>query len=205
VVVQRFNSGSSYEVVEEFNSVKQGYATVSEYTDKFEDKMANYRKENPDVKEAYYIKCYINGLRGEIKHYMKPLKPSTLYEAVVYAKDMEKGMLATAQSHNKRLLSATGNNKQGFSGQFQSKPKFSSDPITATPGQKKEQEPTGSKPEAKFTEPGMCKYCGQKWFFGHRCQQFRRLNLMAAEETNDSEEEQFHDTLPEETPESSPP
>jgi hypothetical protein len=112
VVVQRFNSGSSYEVVEEFNSVKQGYATVSEYTDKFEDKMANYRKENPDVKEAYYIKCYINGLRGEIKHYMKPLKPSTLYEAVVYAKDMEKGMLATAQSHNKRLSSATGNNKQ---------------------------------------------------------------------------------------------
>jgi hypothetical protein len=51
----------------------------------------------------------------------------------------------------------------------------------------------------------MCKYCGQKWFFGHRCQQFKRLNLMAAEETNDSEEEQFHDTLPEETPESSPP
>jgi hypothetical protein len=43
VVVQRFNSGSSYEVVEEFNSVKQGYATVSEYTDKFEDKVANYR------------------------------------------------------------------------------------------------------------------------------------------------------------------
>jgi hypothetical protein len=31
---------------------------------------------------------------------MKPLKPANLYEAVVYAKDMEKGMLATAQSHN---------------------------------------------------------------------------------------------------------
>jgi hypothetical protein len=50
--------------VEEFNSVKQGYTIVSECTDKFEDKMANYKKENPDVKEAYYIKCYINGLRG---------------------------------------------------------------------------------------------------------------------------------------------
>jgi hypothetical protein len=50
VVVQRFNSGSSYEVVEEFNSVKHGYTIVSEYTDKFEDKMANYRKGNPDVK-----------------------------------------------------------------------------------------------------------------------------------------------------------
>jgi hypothetical protein len=101
--------------VEEFNSVKQGYTSVSEYTDKFEDKMANYRKENPDVKEPYYIKCYINGLRGEIKHYMKPLKPANLYEAVVYAKDMEKGMLATAQSHNRRLTSA-GGSKSGFSG-----------------------------------------------------------------------------------------
>jgi hypothetical protein len=129
-VVQRFNSGSSYEVVEEFNSVKQGYSSVSEYTDKFEDKMANYRKENPKVKEAYYIKCDINGLRGEIKHYMKPLKP------------------------------------------------------------------------AKFNEPGVCKYCGQKWFFGHRCQQYKCLNLMAAEETIESEDEQFHDTSPEEPPDS---
>ena len=68
VVVRRFSTSSSYEAVEEFNSIKQGYNTVVEYTDKFEDKMANYRKENPDVREAYYVKCYINGLRGEIKH-----------------------------------------------------------------------------------------------------------------------------------------
>jgi deoxyribodipyrimidine photolyase len=118
VVLQRFNSSSSYEAVEEFNSVRKGYSSVSEYTDKFEDKMANYRKENPEVKEAYYIKCYVNGLRGEIKHYMEPLKPATLSEAVVYAKDMEKGMLATAQSHNKRLASAFIGSKPGFSRQF---------------------------------------------------------------------------------------
>jgi hypothetical protein len=133
---------------------------------------------------------------------MKPLKPATLYEVVVYAKDMEKGMLATAQSHNRRLTLAYGNNKTGFSGQFQSKPRFSSDLPTTSPGQKKEHEPPKPKPEAKFTEPGACKYCGQKWFFGHRYQQFKHLNLMAAEESIDSEEEQFHDTLPEETTES---
>jgi hypothetical protein len=166
--------------------------------------MANYRKENPDVKEPYYIKCYINGLRGEIKHYMKPLKPANLYEAVVYAKDMEKGMLATAQSHNRRLTSA-GGSKSGFSGQYQQskRPPLESAPVV--PVQKKETELAKPRPEVKFNEPGVCKYCGQKWFFGHRCQQFKRLNLMATEENNDSEEEQFHDTTPEENTENSSP
>jgi hypothetical protein len=83
--------------------------------------MANYRKENPEVKEAYYIKCYINGLRGKIKHYMKPLKPANLYEVVVYAKDKEKGMLATAQSHTCQLNAASGNTNPGFGSPFQSK------------------------------------------------------------------------------------
>ena len=91
-VIQRFSTTSSYEAVEDFNSVKQGYGTVSDYTDKFEYRMANYRKKNSEVKEAYYIKCYINGLRGEIKHNMKTLKPSSLYEAVDYAKDLKKGL-----------------------------------------------------------------------------------------------------------------
>jgi hypothetical protein len=201
-MVQRFNYGSSYEAVEEFNSVKQGYSSVSEYTNKFEDKMANYRKENPEVKEAYYIKCYINGLRGEIKHYMKPLKPANLYEVVVYAKDMEKGMLATAQSHNRRLNTASGNIKPGFSSQFQSKQRPLPDQATPSLPYKKEQETICPKPEAKFNEPGVCKYCGQKWFFGHHCQQYKCLNLMAAEETTESEDEQFHDTSPEEPPDS---
>jgi hypothetical protein len=71
-------------------------------------------------------------------------------------------------------------------------------------GQKREQEPLKPKPEVKFSEPGACKYCGQKWFFGHRCQQFKRLNLMAAEESHDFEEEQFHDPLPEDNTDDTP-
>ena len=95
--------------------MKQGYSTVSDYTDKFEERMANYRKENPKVKEPYYVKCYINGLRGEIKHHMKTLKPISLYEAVDYASDLEKGMNATVQSQNRRFSSNTTSNKSTFS------------------------------------------------------------------------------------------
>jgi hypothetical protein len=81
VIIQRFSDDSSYEVVENFNSIKQGTMTVAQYTDKFEQKMSSYRKENPGVSDSYYIKCYNNGLREDIKHYLKPLKPLTLYDA----------------------------------------------------------------------------------------------------------------------------
>jgi hypothetical protein len=36
VIIQRFSDDSSYEVVENFNSIKQGTLTVAQYTDKFE-------------------------------------------------------------------------------------------------------------------------------------------------------------------------
>jgi hypothetical protein len=98
VLLKRFTEISAYDVVNEFNTIKQGTSTVSEYTDRFEDKMAKYRKENPDVKEGYYVKCYINGLRPEIKHYMKPLKPGNLYDAVEHARDME--LAVNAQQGN---------------------------------------------------------------------------------------------------------
>lgn len=60
---KRFSTTSSYEAVANFNSIRQGSSSVTEYTDRFEEKMACYKKENPDVNEQYYVKCYINGLR----------------------------------------------------------------------------------------------------------------------------------------------
>ena len=74
--------------------------------------MSSYKRENTGVSEGYYIKCYINGLRGEIKHYLKPLKPRNLYEAVEYARDMEMGV--QAQQINRKTSTFTsyprGNN-----------------------------------------------------------------------------------------------
>ena len=102
-LVTRFSVNSSYDVLEEFNNIKQGVNTVDEYTDRFETKMADYRTENPDVQDAYYIKCYINGLHAEIKHHLKSFEPKTLYQAVEHARNMERSVQAAAQNH-KRLL-----------------------------------------------------------------------------------------------------
>jgi hypothetical protein len=77
--------------------------------------MSSYRKENPGVSDSYYIKCYINGLREDIKHYLKPLKPLTLYDAVQYAKDMEKASLA--QQATRKFSSTSSYPRNNSSGQ----------------------------------------------------------------------------------------
>jgi hypothetical protein len=105
VLLKIFTESNSF-VLEEFYSIKQGVNSVNEYTVKFEDSMSNYRKENLEVKEPYYIECYTNGLLSEIKHYMKPLQPSNLYDDVQYTRDMEKAVLATTQSQQKRYASS---------------------------------------------------------------------------------------------------
>jgi hypothetical protein len=105
-LLTRFSTNSSYDVVDEFNSIKQGSSTVSEYTDRFEEKMADYRKENPEVKDHYYIKCYVNGLHEEIRHHLKSFEPKTLYQAVEHARNMEKSVnaaLYTADASSRLL------------------------------------------------------------------------------------------------------
>jgi hypothetical protein len=151
-------------------------------------KRSNYKKENPDVKEAYYIKCYINGLKPEIKHYMKPLKPTHLYDVVEHARDMEQEVLANSASHS-RLFSPVS--------QFQKQPYTQFKPRNTTEaGPQKQQDKPPAKPEPRYKEPNLCRYCGQKWFFGHMCQQYKTVNLMTAEEQTDPAEDELQDNAP---------
>lgn len=54
---------------------------------------------------------------------------------------------------------------------------------------------TGTRPEARYKEPGQCRYCGQRWFLGHKCAQYKTLNLLAAEEEVQTDwEEQLQNT-----------
>lgn len=69
------------EVLENFHSVKQYNLSISEYIDKFEELMVMYKSENPLQSEQFFVKCFVNGLRWEIRHYLKPLKPEILCEA----------------------------------------------------------------------------------------------------------------------------
>jgi DNA-directed RNA polymerase subunit RPC12/RpoP len=200
-LITRFATSNSYDIVEEFNNIKQGANSVDDYTDRFEIKMADYKKENPDVKDPYYIKCYINGLHAEIKHQLRSFEPKTLSQAVEHARNMERSVLAAAQ-YSKKLFSSNIYTKNNYTSSSFTRPKQ----VTEVVPVRMEGDRAIPKPETKMENKprdNNCKYCGQKWFFGHRCQQYKRLNLMTAEGDYESAEEtlQEQDTSEEENTE----
>jgi hypothetical protein len=61
-ILHRFSASSSYDLTEKFNSLKQNTMTVAEYTEQFEELMADIQQENPDIAESWFVRCYVNGL-----------------------------------------------------------------------------------------------------------------------------------------------
>nr|ADB85398.1 putative retrotransposon protein [Phyllostachys edulis] len=150
--------------------IQQYNLSISDYIDRFEELMAAYKGENPMQPEAFFVKCFINGLRQDIKHYLKPLKPQVLCEAYWMAKDMEKGAGAVAR---RGMSSSVVNTQKGGYNANLAKNRVQS----VQNFQKKE---VGNKPNTPFI-PGICRYCGDKWFLGHRCKQYQQVNLMVSE------------------------
>jgi hypothetical protein len=66
-VTQHFSGHSSYELAEKFNNLNQGNSTIKEYTELFEDLMADILEANLDLQEEWFMKCYVNGMRDSIK------------------------------------------------------------------------------------------------------------------------------------------
>jgi hypothetical protein len=62
MLIQRFSSHSSYQLVESFNNLKQNTLSVIEYADQFEELMATVTEENPKLSEGWFVRCFVNGL-----------------------------------------------------------------------------------------------------------------------------------------------
>lgn len=63
--------------------------TVNAYIEKFEDLMTMLKQDTPELTEEWFVKCFVNGLRHDIKHQLRPLHPESLTDAYWQAKDME--------------------------------------------------------------------------------------------------------------------
>jgi hypothetical protein len=88
-VTQHFSGHSSYELAEKFNNLNQGNSTIKEYTELFEDLLADILEANLDLQEEWFVKCYVNGKRDSIKAQLRPLRPATLTSAYWQAREME--------------------------------------------------------------------------------------------------------------------
>lgn len=64
--LHRFSASSTYDLVERFNGFKQNNLSIAEYTDQFEDLMAEVQEDNRHLTEMWFVKCYVNGMRATI-------------------------------------------------------------------------------------------------------------------------------------------
>lgn len=90
-ILRKFSSAISYELTDKFNTLKHSTFTVSEYTSQFEELMAEVQAHNPIMDENWFVRCYVNGLRSQIKFQVRALRPTNLTEAYWLAVDLEKG------------------------------------------------------------------------------------------------------------------
>jgi hypothetical protein len=135
--------------------------SVSEYTDLFEELMADVQEENPQIAETWFVRCYVNGFKETIKSQLWPLKPTSLTDAYWQARDIE-------------LCQPT---KRPFVPNFQKflgPPKYTTPhiPVVSKP-------PEGTIPTGRNRKQNECWRCGGQWFQGHKCKIVPVLNYIA--------------------------
>lgn len=76
------------EVVEQMSQLKQG-STVISYQERFEEIKLKLEKLHPELTEAYYTKCFIAGLKPELRSTVRAQEPGDIYTAIKQAKYQE--------------------------------------------------------------------------------------------------------------------
>lgn len=150
--------------------------------------MADVQDDNTALSEAWFVKCYVNGMRSHIKYQLRPLRPRSLTEAYWMAVDIEQAN-PSKKSYSQPY---TGNTKQ-----YQHNTRFSGDKPTETKHLGTIQRPQ---------EAAKCWRCGDHWFQGHKCKQAPAINLLTGEEpaSNDTPQEDDTEPEPEPLPEAQP-
>ncbi|KAJ3702738.1 hypothetical protein LUZ61_006443 [Rhynchospora tenuis] len=147
---------------------------------------------------SFYLLAFISGLREEIKHTVEMCEPSCLNQAYKFAKQAELS-LEGQDKRNKLMLRPMLNNSPNLrfmrlpeTGDRKPLPLLPAPPTLGNTS-------TEIVPKMSFEQMrklGLCYWCGEKYFQGHKCQK-KRLNLMEGSELE--EEMQCDDSLTEET------
>lgn len=203
-VETRFGDSVSSNALAEFNRLQQS-TTVSHYQKKFEFLRALVQLENQGLDEAYFVKCFVGGLKEEIGGFVGLLKPKKLTEAIAAARVQEMTVEAiykrskhTPQLH-KTIANSGENHTAGFNNRT-FKPKFqSSGDIQVgnshiAGGLHKDgmgnhvKRLTFGEMQAR-KEKGLCFNCDELFTQGHRCK-FKQLYLITGD---DEWEEEVND------------
>ncbi|XP_074296892.1 uncharacterized protein LOC141627552 [Silene latifolia] len=165
----RFPNSIGDSVVEKFNKLLQT-TTLNDYLDEFEHLKSPMIQKNPLLPDVYFLDSFIGGLKPGIKPFVKAFKPSTVSQAVEFARLQEESIEA-----NKTVNRFIGGSRPAVSG-FQSKP-----PLLPTPPASSVPRPNSvglkSIPQrhlimaeraAKIAK-GLCYFCDKPYSKEHKC------------------------------------
>ncbi|KAL0309707.1 UNVERIFIED_CONTAM: Transposon Ty3-G Gag-Pol polyprotein [Sesamum radiatum] len=191
------DSGYSGTVLREFNTLKQGTNSVDLYLERFEELKSHVLIFHNDFPESYFVTCFVNGLRADIRGGVLQLKPTRLHEAVALAKNQE----ATVDAILKRV-NPTPTTKAWQSNRSFTNPKPSN--LTAKPlsGPTTYSVSKPSPPIRKILSEeemqarrskNLCYNCDEIFRPGHKCKQQLMYCILTEDEAalaRDSEDEQ---------------
>lgn len=142
------------------------------------------QRAHPELTETYYTKCFISGLKPEIRAAVRAQEPGDLYAAIKQAKyqgALMKNILEAVKPKSPYKPSVP--NKTWNPSASNTKP------YTPTPFK-----PTESKPNQTPNQnthrntPGAFWKCGERYFPGHQCKKLKALSSEEGDEVLDQEE-----------------
>ncbi|KAL0331635.1 UNVERIFIED_CONTAM: hypothetical protein Sangu_1709000 [Sesamum angustifolium] len=184
-------------VLREFNTLKQGTNSVDLYLERLEELKSHVLIFHNDFPESYFVMCFVNGLRADIRGGVLQLKPTRLHEAVALAKNQEATVDAILKRANHTLTTKAWQSNRSFTN-----PKPSN--LTAKPlsGPTTYSVSKPSPPIRKILSEeemqarrskNLCYNCDEIFRPGHKCKQQLMYCILTEDEAvlaRDSEDEQ---------------
>ncbi|XP_021765492.1 uncharacterized protein LOC110730018 [Chenopodium quinoa] len=110
-VTPRFKDGKGINVVEQFNKLQQD-DNLEDYIDKFEDLRSVLLQNGHCLSEEYILECFVGGLKFAIKPFVRAFNPSSITEAVGYARLQEEQLVAYSSKPAAKPFQNYQNTKQ---------------------------------------------------------------------------------------------
>ncbi|CAH9082507.1 unnamed protein product [Cuscuta epithymum] len=170
----RFKDDSEKDVVERFYRCQQK-SSIDAYIDEFEELKSIIKRTHP-FPEKYFLDCFIGGLKASLKSFVKVLKPSTMAEAIEFARSQEETLsatyksISTFQKNIPNLVSTTHK-------PFPSKAALTNDQ-NSIEGSSRTYIPASLR--AEKLAKGLRYYCDQPYDRNHKCQ-FKKTQLFTVE------------------------
>ncbi|OIT19569.1 hypothetical protein A4A49_59003 [Nicotiana attenuata] len=172
-ICERYGQSKAINEVTEFNRLQQ-WADVDSFQKKFEDLRCHVLRARPHLDEAYFIECFVGGLKEELGPLVDVANPQTLLEAYKFAKRYERSLNASARQTLSKMPKPNPS-------QYLAKAQV---PFSATRSSGNNFKVTSQKNLSieALREQNLCFKCHDKYSPGHQCKP-KALNTMEGEET----------------------